>query len=84
MNDRQFRVLAAIPFAPKSVTTDEVVLRLQAAGYVAHRRTVQRDLLALSRILALRTTRSSKPYRWQWTGPCPCCGRVATPTQAAV
>jgi hypothetical protein len=81
MNDRQFLLLTAIPFAPKSITTDEVVLRLREAGHVAHRRTVQRDLRALSRLVALRTTQSSKPYRWQWAGPCPCCGRAALPPQ---
>jgi hypothetical protein len=74
LNDRQLLVMLAVPPAPRFVTTDEVVTRLREAGHDAHKRSVQRDLLALSRVLPLRKSRPGKPYAWQWAGPCPCCG----------
>jgi hypothetical protein len=76
VNDRQLLVLISIPSAPRWVTTEDIVLRLHEAGHAAHKRSVQRDLLALSRLLPLRKCRPGKPYAWQWSGPCPCCGRA--------
>jgi hypothetical protein len=69
-------VLQAIPRAPEFATTEDVVSRLRAAGHRAHKRSVQRDILALSLLLPLKRCRPGKPYAWQWSGDCPCCGRT--------
>lgn len=75
MIERQLQVLAFIPAAPGYVTVAEVVAHLRDAGIRTHKRTVQRDLAALARVMPLRVGRPRRPYAWQWAGPCPCCDR---------
>jgi hypothetical protein len=66
---------------------------LRAQGFVAHRRTIQRDLVALARVFPIRLDRRSKPYGWCWAegafpGPLPTLdgGRASpqTPTSIAL
>lgn len=73
MNDRQLAVLCAIPPAPAYATVKEIAIALRQQGHSVHARSIQRDLVALSRLLPLRIGRPGKPYAWQWSGVCPCC-----------
>ena len=63
---RQWLVLQMIPRAPRKVTAREIVERLQAEGQDATKRTVERDLIALSVLFPLVADDRVKPYGWSF------------------
>ena len=63
---RQWLVLQMIPRAPRKVTAREIVDRLRAEGQDATKRTVERDLIALSAIFPLQADERAKPYGWSF------------------
>ena len=63
---RQWLVLQMIPRAPRKVTAREIVERLRAEGQDATKRTVERDLIALSAIFPLQADERAKPYGWSF------------------
>ena len=63
---RQWLVLQMIPRAPRKVSAREIVQRLRAEGQDATKRTVERDLIALSAIFPLQADERAKPYGWSF------------------
>lgn len=63
---RQWEMLQSIPSRPPGMTTREVVDCLAERGYEVSLRTVERDLIALSRIFGLTTTegKGGEASRW--------------------
>jgi arginine repressor len=75
MTTRHAALLALLPFAPKTTTARELVARLRDQGFTVTRRSVQRELVVLARVLPIRVDATEKPYLWSWSA-CPC-GRTA-------
>jgi predicted DNA-binding transcriptional regulator YafY len=63
---RQWTMLRAIPRAPNRITTSELAARLDDEGHSVARRTIERDLQALSTRFALVLDDRSKPFGWSW------------------
>jgi predicted DNA-binding transcriptional regulator YafY len=59
-------MLQWIPRQPRKVTSRELVERLRDEGFVVAKRTIERDLLALSEIFPLAVDERSKPFGWSW------------------
>ncbi len=68
---RQWLVLQMIPREPYKVTAREIVDRLRAEGQDATKRTVERDLIALSAIFPLQADERAKPYGWSFDHAAP-------------
>jgi predicted DNA-binding transcriptional regulator YafY len=64
---RQWELLRAIPRYPKKIDVATLMKKLEAAGYATNKRTVQRDLNALSRVFPLQSDTQSIPYGWSWS-----------------
>jgi predicted DNA-binding transcriptional regulator YafY len=63
---RQWTMLQCIPRSPLRVTVGEIESRLKDEGFVASRRTLERDLHTLSGRFPLVLDSRSKPYGWSW------------------
>ena len=63
---RQIVMLRAIPRSPLKATTAEIAARLLDEGFDVSRRTIERDLHALSTRFPLTLDDRSKPYGWSW------------------
>lgn len=63
---RQWEMLRAIPRAPSKITTTALEAHLKNAGYNISRRTIERDLHALSLLFPLVLDDRSKPFGWSW------------------
>ena len=63
---RQWLILQQIPRAPRRITAREIAERLRDEGQVATKRTVERDLIALSAIFPLEADERSRPYGWSF------------------
>lgn len=63
---RQWTMLRAIPRAPNRITTGELAERLADEGHFVSRRTIERDLQALSTRFPLALDDRSKPFGWSW------------------
>lgn len=63
---RQWTMLRAIPRAPLKITTSELSSRLVDEGFEVSRRTIERDLHALSGPFPLVLDDRAKPYGWSW------------------
>ncbi len=63
---RHWLLLSAIPRAPRKIDTATLEARLQDHGVHVSRRSIQRDLHALSAIFPLTCDERSKPYGWSW------------------
>lgn len=63
---RQWSMLRAIPRAPNRITTGELAERLVDEGHAVSRRTIERDLQALSARFPLVLDDRSKPFGWSW------------------
>jgi predicted DNA-binding transcriptional regulator YafY len=64
---RQWELLRAIPRAPRKIDVATLIMKLEAAGYSTTKRSVQRDLNALSRVFPLQSDAKSIPYGWSWS-----------------
>ncbi len=64
---RQWLTLRLIPRHPRKITTRELTERLEREGYTVTKRTVERDLLALSLHFPLISDTRSMPYGWSWS-----------------
>ena len=67
---RHWHMLHQIPRFPRRLSTSEILFRLEAAGFDATLRTIQRDLVKLSASLPLLAD-SSKPQGWSWVADAP-------------
>ena len=63
---RQWLMLQWIPRYPRKTTARELVERLRAEDRVVTKRTVERDLAALSDVFPLVSDERSKPFGWSW------------------
>lgn len=63
---RQWQTLRLIPRHPRKITANEVMKHLAADGYEVGKRTVERDLQALSGVFPLISDERSRPYGWSW------------------
>lgn len=63
---RQWQLLRLIPSRQPGITASELVQRLSDLEFKVSKRTVERDLDALSSVFGLSYT-SSIPYGWYWT-----------------
>lgn len=68
---RQWLMLQWIPRYPLKVTSRELASRLASEGHDATKRTVERDLLALSSAFPLACDDRSKPFGWSWQRDAP-------------
>ena len=55
-----------IPRLPRKVDAATLEKTLRDEGFPIHRRTIQRDLLALSEVFPLVCDERTKPYGWSW------------------
>ena len=63
---RQWLMLQALPRAPQRMTAGEIAARLAGEGHSISKRSVERDLQALSEVFPLECDDRSKPYGWSW------------------
>lgn len=64
---RQIKVLALIPQLPASTTVSEVHNEIKNYGFEVTAKTIERDLIALSRFFPITAVECSKPYRWSFS-----------------
>ncbi len=70
---RQWTLLKNIPRAPGHIEIGALMARLEAAGLSADKRTVQRDLKALSQIFPLHEDDRTPTPGWSWAADAPTC-----------
>jgi predicted DNA-binding transcriptional regulator YafY len=63
---RQWEMLKLIPTSPASITAQELTQRLVNLEYPVNKRTVERDLNALSGPFSYTCLTDTQPYRWHW------------------
>lgn len=63
---RQWLMLQALPRAPMRTTAVDIVERLASEGHRISKRSVERDLQALSEVFPIECDDRSKPYGWSW------------------
>ena len=68
---RQWLMLQWIPRQPRKITSRELVEHLQSEGFVIAKRTVERDLVALSGVFPLMADERNKPFGWSWQKDAP-------------
>ncbi|MDW8468151.1 MAG: WYL domain-containing protein [Burkholderiales bacterium] len=68
---RQWHMLRLLPRYPKKTTAREIRDRLAAQQLETTTRTVQRDLVELSRAFPIAFDGRSKPYGWSWAKDAP-------------
>lgn len=64
---RQWAMLRHMPRHPRQITAGELGERLKSEGFEVSKRTVERDLLALSEVFPLLSDERSRPYGWSWS-----------------
>jgi predicted DNA-binding transcriptional regulator YafY len=68
---RQWTLLKNIPRAPHTIEIGALITRLKAAGLMADKRTVQRDLTALARVFPLHADDRTPTRGWSWSADAP-------------
>lgn len=63
---RQWHILKLLPPAPRRIDVARLETLLAELGIVAHRRTIQRDLVDLAHLFPIAVNERSKPYTWRW------------------
>lgn len=63
---RQWEMLRQIPARAPGITAAELAARLREREFAVSKRTVERDLLELSRLFPLHCNEASTPYGWRW------------------
>jgi predicted DNA-binding transcriptional regulator YafY len=82
---RQWLMLQWIPRHPRKITARDLVERLHAEGHEVTKRTVERDLAALSEAFPLTSDERAKPFGWSWQKDAPQFSLpVMSPLQAMV
>jgi predicted DNA-binding transcriptional regulator YafY len=64
---RQWLMLKAIPRFPRKVDAATIERKIEDQGITIHRRTIQRDLMALSGTFPIVCDDVHKPYGWSWS-----------------
>ncbi|WP_298135495.1 WYL domain-containing protein [Acidiferrobacter sp.] len=68
---RQWEMLRLIPRHPAKKTATEIHEGLVGGGYEVTKRTVERDLLDLTRLFPLQADERSRPFGWSWSADAP-------------
>lgn len=68
---RQWAMLKAIPRHPYQISVEDLLGRLHETGFKVSKRTVQRDLQALSGPFTLISQEKSRPYGWSFMRDAP-------------
>ncbi|MCP3850783.1 MAG: WYL domain-containing protein [Gammaproteobacteria bacterium] len=68
---RHWVMLQLVPRPPRKISAQTVHQRLEGLGYETTERTVQRDLIKLSRIFPLVSDDRDKPFGWSWAKDAP-------------
>lgn len=68
---RQWLMLQWIPRQPRKITARELAASLQAEGFKVTKRTVERDLVALSGVFPIASDERNKPFGWSWQKDAP-------------
>ena len=63
---RQWDLLQKIPSRSPGLTTKELLDGMREAGYQVTKRTIERDLITLSRLFPLQCNDKGTPYGWYW------------------
>ncbi|MBS4098297.1 MAG: WYL domain-containing protein [Sulfuricella sp.] len=63
---RHWQTLRRVPRYPQKITAGDICQHLQNENFKVGKRTVERDLQALSRIFPLLVDERAKPYGWSW------------------
>lgn len=69
--NRQWLLLQRVPRYPHKVTAGQLTEQLHAEGHDVTKRTVERDLLALSEVFPLVSDERVKPFGWSWQKDAP-------------
>lgn len=69
--NRQWLLLQRIPRYPNKITAGRLTEHLHAEGHDVTKRTVERDLLALSGVFPLASDERAKPFGWSWQKDAP-------------
>ena len=64
---RQWEMLKLLPTKPPGITSRQLQEKLHNIGYNVVKRTVERDLLDLSKPFPIDCNDKGKPYGWYWT-----------------
>lgn len=64
---RQWQMLRLLPRAPRKIDGARIEALLSEAGFPIDRRTIQRDLQALSAIFPIECDARSRPFGWSWS-----------------
>lgn len=68
---RQWLMLNVLPRAPQRITAGEVVQRLAHEAHPVSKRSVERDLQALSAVFPIECDERSRPFGWSWQRDAP-------------
>jgi len=63
---RLWEILKHLPRYPSKVTASEITGRLAKSGLEVEKRTIERDLIKLSRVFPVVCDERSKPFGWAW------------------
>ena len=63
---RQWEILNRLPSRSPGMTAGEITQSLNADGFEVSKRTVERDLVELSRLFPLTYNDKGMPYGWHW------------------
>lgn len=63
---RQWELLKMLPGSGPGLTASEIQSQLHAAGHVTSKRTIERDLVELSRLFPLQCNDKGTPFGWYW------------------
>ena len=68
---RQWLMLSSLPRAPQRTTAAEMAQRLAHQGHPVSKRSVERDLQALSALFPIESDERSRPFGWSWQRDAP-------------
>lgn len=63
---RQWEMLKTLPSKPPGTTAAELQCKLEDAGHATSKRTIERDLIELSRIFPIQCNNKGTPFGWYW------------------
>ena len=63
---RQWQMLRMIPRHPQIITASDLQRKLESEQYTVTKRTVERDLQALSAVFPLTLDERDRPFGWSW------------------
>lgn len=63
---RQWELLKLLPARPPGATAGELQRTLEEAGHAGSKRTIERDLIELSRLFPLQCNNKGTPFGWYW------------------